>query len=159
MSNLNTSTPSMTGSTGNPGLDRVFRALDGFRIEVPSWGFANTGTRFGKFVQPAAATTIEEKFADAAEVNRLTGASPTVALHVLWDLPGGVADAHTEVLLGYDCPPVWGDRDGFDPSVRAKGIERAARNEVEGAGRSRPMTSISCDCHPSVKRHRNGFDG
>src|SRR6202789_858284 len=39
-----------------------------------------------------AATTIEEKFADAAQVNALTGVSPTVALHVLWDLPGGVAD-------------------------------------------------------------------
>ena len=73
-------------------IDSVFAALDSFRIEVPSWGFANTGTRFGKFVQPAAATTIEEKFADAAQVNALTGASPTVALHVLWDLPGGVAD-------------------------------------------------------------------
>jgi L-rhamnose isomerase/sugar isomerase len=78
---------------GSGHRDRVFAALDGFRIEVPSWGFANTGTRFGKFVQAAAATTIEEKFADAAEVNRLTGAAPTVALHVLWDLPGGVADA------------------------------------------------------------------
>lgn len=72
--------------------ERVWAALDGFRIEVPSWGFANTGTRFGKFVQGGAATTIEEKFADAAEVNQLTGASPTVALHVLWDLPGGKAD-------------------------------------------------------------------
>jgi len=72
--------------------DQVWAALDGFRIEVPSWGFANTGTRFGKFVQGGAATTIEEKFADAAEVNALTGASPTVALHVLWDLPGGKAD-------------------------------------------------------------------
>ena len=72
--------------------ERVFRALDGFRIEIPSWGFANTGTRFGKFVQPAAATTIDEKFADAGEVHKLTGASPTVALHVLWDLPGGVGD-------------------------------------------------------------------
>jgi L-rhamnose isomerase/sugar isomerase len=75
--------------------DRVFDALDRFRIEVPSWGFANTGTRFGKFVQSGAATCIEEKFCDAAEVNRLTGASPTVALHVLWDLPGGVADVST----------------------------------------------------------------
>ncbi len=67
-------------------------ALDGFRIELPSWGFANTGTRFGKFIQAAAATTIEEKFADAAEVQALTGASPTLALHVLWDLPGGLGD-------------------------------------------------------------------
>jgi L-rhamnose isomerase/sugar isomerase len=72
--------------------DRVWTALDSFRVEVPSWGFANTGTRFGKFLQLGAATTIEEKFADAAQVNALTGASPTVALHVLWDLPGGVAD-------------------------------------------------------------------
>ncbi len=72
--------------------EKVFAALDSFRIELPSWGFANTGTRFGKFIQPAAATTIEEKFADAAEVNRLTGVSPTIALHVLWDLPQGEAD-------------------------------------------------------------------
>lgn len=68
------------------------QALDSFKIEIPSWGFANTGTRFGKFVQAAAATTIEEKFADAAEVNRLTGATPTLALHILWDLPNGVGD-------------------------------------------------------------------
>jgi len=87
--NSNGSFGSIDGATQT----RVFEALDSFRIEVPSWGFANTGTRFGKFVQPAAATTIEEKFADAAQVNKLTGASPTVALHVLWDLPGGVADA------------------------------------------------------------------
>ncbi len=72
--------------------DVVWKALDRFHIEIPSWGFANTGTRFGKFVQSAAATSIEEKFADAGEVNRLTGASPTVGLHVLWDLPNGVAD-------------------------------------------------------------------
>ena len=72
--------------------DKVWRALDSFRIEVPSWGFANTGTRFGKFVQPAAATTIEEKFADAGYVHSLTGTSPTVALHVLWDLPNGLRD-------------------------------------------------------------------
>src|SRR5581483_4125446 len=70
----------------------AFKTLDSFQIEIPSWGFANTGTRFGKFVQAAAASTIEEKFADAAEVNRLTGATPTMALHVLWDLPNGVKD-------------------------------------------------------------------
>jgi L-rhamnose isomerase/sugar isomerase len=68
----------------------VWTALDSFRIELPSWGFANTGTRFGKFLQPAAATTIEEKFSDAGEVQRFTGACPTVALHVLWDFPNGI---------------------------------------------------------------------
>jgi L-rhamnose isomerase/sugar isomerase len=81
-----------TGEMAAQQQEQVFAALDGFRIEVPSWGFANTGTRFGKFMQGGAATTIEEKFADAGQVNLLTGASPTIALHVLWDLPGGKAD-------------------------------------------------------------------
>ncbi len=73
-------------------FDQAALALDNFQIEVPSWGFANTGTRFGKFTQDAAASTLEEKFSDAAEVMRLTGATPTLALHVLWDLPNGVKD-------------------------------------------------------------------
>jgi L-rhamnose isomerase/sugar isomerase len=71
----------------------VWKALDNLRIELPSWGFANTGTRFGKFIQLAAASTIEEKFSDAAHVHALTGACPTLALHVQWDLPGGLKDA------------------------------------------------------------------
>jgi L-rhamnose isomerase/sugar isomerase len=76
----------------NRQAENIHQALDSFRIELPSWGFANTGTRFGKFVQPAAATNIEEKFSDAAEVHRWTGVCPTVALHVLWDLPGGAGE-------------------------------------------------------------------
>ena len=72
--------------------DSVIEALNRFQIELPSWGFANTGTRFGKFTQPAAATTTEEKFSDAGQVHRLTGVCPTIALHVLWDLPHGVKD-------------------------------------------------------------------
>jgi L-rhamnose isomerase/sugar isomerase len=71
--------------------NKTVKSLDHFRIELPSWGFANTGTRFGKFIQPAAASTIEEKLSDAGEVHRLTGACPTVALHVLWDFKDGVS--------------------------------------------------------------------
>jgi L-rhamnose isomerase / sugar isomerase len=71
----------------------VFRALDTFRIELPSWGFANTGTRFGKFIQLGAATTTEEKFSDAGQVHSLTGVCPTIALHVLWDCPAGIESA------------------------------------------------------------------
>jgi len=77
----------------------AFRVLDDFRIEIPSWGFSNTGTRFGKFIQGAAALTVAEKFADAAEVHRLTGSTPTMALHVLWDLPNGVADIESVQAL------------------------------------------------------------
>ncbi len=73
--------------------DGAIAKLDEFRIEIPSWGFANTGTRFGKFLQAGAATNLEEKFADASQVHALTGVTPLLALHVLWDLPGGTADA------------------------------------------------------------------
>jgi L-rhamnose isomerase/sugar isomerase len=82
----------MSTETRSVPTEQAFQFLDDFKIEIPSWGFANTGTRFGKFVQAAAASTIEEKFADAAQVNRLTGATPTMALHVLWDLPNGLGD-------------------------------------------------------------------
>jgi L-rhamnose isomerase / sugar isomerase len=70
--------------------EQIHKALETFRIELPSWGFANTGTRFGKFLQSAAATTIEEKFADAGQVHALTGVCPTIALHVVWDFPAGI---------------------------------------------------------------------
>jgi L-rhamnose isomerase / sugar isomerase len=70
----------------------ALKALDSFAIELPSWGFANTGTRFGKFIQAAAATSTEEKIADAGAVHRFTGCCPSVAVHVLWDFPKGAAD-------------------------------------------------------------------
>src|SRR5215467_11124732 len=69
---------------------KIFAALDRFRIELPSWGFANTGTRFGKYLQAAAALTTEDKISDAAQVHRCTGTCPTVAIHVQWDLPEGL---------------------------------------------------------------------
>jgi L-rhamnose isomerase/sugar isomerase len=72
--------------------DRIVAALDRLHIELPSWGFANTGTRFGKYLQPAAAVTTAEKISDAGHVHALTGCCPTVALHVLWDFPRGLAD-------------------------------------------------------------------
>jgi L-rhamnose isomerase/sugar isomerase len=79
----------------------IAEALNGFQIELPSWGFANTGTRFGKFLQPAAAVTIDEKMSDAGFVHRVTGVCPTIALHVLWDLPDGVRSTRgIEALAG-----------------------------------------------------------
>ncbi len=80
--------------------DIAFRALNDFQIELPSWGFANTGTRFGKFLQPAAAGTLEEKFSDAGQVHRWTGVCPTIALHVLWDFPDGLNDVKKVEELG-----------------------------------------------------------
>lgn len=72
-------------TTQDAAARKLFAALDAFEIELPSWGFADTGTRFGKFFQDAAASTVEEKFHDAGLVHQLTGCCPTVAVHVLWD--------------------------------------------------------------------------
>ena len=79
--------------------DAVFQTLDAFRIELPSWGFANTGTRFGKYLQPAAAVTIEEKLRDAGARARADRLCPTVALHVHWDFPGGLDDAEAVAAM------------------------------------------------------------
>jgi L-rhamnose isomerase/sugar isomerase len=54
-------------------------------VETPSWGYADSGTRFKVFRQPGAARTIFEKLQDAAEVHRLTGIAPRVAIHIPWD--------------------------------------------------------------------------
>ena len=54
-------------------------------IELPSWAFGNSGTRFKVFSTPGTPRTPEEKIADAAQVNKHTGLSPTVALHIPWD--------------------------------------------------------------------------
>jgi len=54
-------------------------------IELPSWAFGNSGTRFKVFGTPGTPRTPQEKIADAAQVNKYTGLSPTVALHIPWD--------------------------------------------------------------------------
>jgi L-rhamnose isomerase/sugar isomerase len=66
-------------------LEEVVRRLKAQRIETPSWGYANSGTRFKVFPQPGVPRSVEEKLADAAQVHRLTGVAPSVALHIPWD--------------------------------------------------------------------------
>ena len=64
---------------------QVLDQLSQQRIEVPSWAFGNSGTRFKVFGQPGVPRDPEEKIADAAQVHRLTGLAPSVALHIPWD--------------------------------------------------------------------------
>ncbi len=66
-------------------LDEIVRRIQALAIETPSWGYGNSGTRFKVFGWPGAARTLHEKLADAAMVHRVTGACPTVALHIPWD--------------------------------------------------------------------------
>lgn len=64
----------------------ITQSVKALKIELPSWGFGNGGTRFKAFHHPAAANNVYEKIEDAALVNELTGACPSVALHIPWDM-------------------------------------------------------------------------
>ena len=116
-------------------LARARSRLLNQRIETPSWGYGDSGTRFQVFHQRGAARTVFEKLEDAAEVHRMTGITPSVALHIPWDKVedyGRVVDyAHKlgltigainpnlfqepEYRLGSVCHP--------DPTVRQKALD------------------------------------
>lgn len=59
--------------------------LKNLKIETPSWGYANSGTRFKVFAQAGVPRNAFEKLDDAAVVNKLTGSAPSVAVHIPWD--------------------------------------------------------------------------
>jgi L-rhamnose isomerase / sugar isomerase len=63
----------------------IFALLEQQQIELPSWAFGNSGTRFKVFAQAGVPRNPREKIADAAKVNELTGLAPSVALHIPWD--------------------------------------------------------------------------
>ncbi len=63
----------------------VAARLEEQAIELPSWAFGNSGTRFRVFTTPGTPRDPFEKIADAAQVHKYTGLSPTVALHIPWD--------------------------------------------------------------------------
>ncbi len=67
--------------------EEVIRRLKEQRLETPSWGYSDSGTRFAVFPQPGAARNVHERLQDAAEVHKLTGICPSVALHIPWDAP------------------------------------------------------------------------
>ncbi|NLN75411.1 MAG: L-rhamnose isomerase [Armatimonadetes bacterium] len=118
--------------------DKVKARLKSQHIETPSWGFSDAGTRFGTYQQEGSAVTIEEKIADAAQINKFTGVAPTVAVHVLWDFPNGVSDAQAlsdyakslGVAIGAINPNVFQGREyafgsitSEDPGVRQQAID------------------------------------
>jgi L-rhamnose isomerase/sugar isomerase len=66
-------------------LERVEDRLRSQRVETPSWGYGDTGTRFAVFPQPGVPRDPFEKIADAAETHKHTGICPSVAVHIPWD--------------------------------------------------------------------------
>jgi L-rhamnose isomerase/sugar isomerase len=74
--------------------ERLLWAVDELAIELPSWAFLNTGTRFKVWQQPGTPRTVEERIDDSATVHRYTGIARTVALHIPWDK----TDDYTDLL-------------------------------------------------------------
>jgi len=164
----------------NTGQEEIIhRRLDGLQIELPSWAFANTGTRFGKFIDPSAATTIEEKLADAAQVNRFTGCCPSVAVHVLWDFPEGLKSAgpasrlarELGVRIGSVSPNVFQDQDykygalaNPDGAIRKKALDHIVDSiEIAKATGSRDVTPWFTDGsnYPgtaNMRQHKRWFE-
>jgi len=114
--------------------ERVLERIGALRVETPSWGYGNSGTRFKVFAQPGAARTIWEKLADAGMVHRLTGVCPTVAIHIPWDRVDdwdalGRAAATQGLAIGAVNPNLFQDDDYRlgslchpDPAVRRRAV-------------------------------------
>ena len=65
--------------------EQLLWAVDELEIEIPSWGFLNTGTRFKVWQQAGTPRTVEEKIDDCGTVRRYTGIAHTISLHIPWD--------------------------------------------------------------------------
>ncbi len=116
-------------------FEGIAAQLEALAVEVPSWAYGNSGTRFKVFGSPGTARTVEEKVDDAATVHRFTGLAPTVALHIPWDTVDdyAVLRKHAEdrgVALGTINSNTFQDDDyklgsltSADPKVRAKAVQ------------------------------------
>ena len=116
-------------------VDAIEHALASFAVETPSWGYGDAGTRFGVFPQPGRPRDVYERIDDAAEVHRLTGTAPSVALHLPWDAVEDLDDLknhlrHAGVTVGAVNPNLFEDPDyrlgsltNPDPGVRRKALE------------------------------------
>jgi L-rhamnose isomerase/sugar isomerase len=113
--------------------------LDDFTIEVPSWAYGNSGTRFKVFASAGVPRDPYEKIADAAQVHRVTGRAPRVSLHIPWDAVDdysalaayakqhGVAIGAVNSNLFQDDDYRLGSLTHPDPRVRAKAVEHHLR--------------------------------
>jgi len=129
----------MTDLSAAPSLASISDALAAQAIELPSWAFGNSGTRFRVFGTPGTARDPYEKVADAAQVHRFTGLAPTVALHIPWDEVASYTDLarHAEengVRLGtvnsntfQDDDYKFGSLTHSDPRIRQKAIDHHLR--------------------------------
>jgi L-rhamnose isomerase/sugar isomerase len=86
-------------------IDAVTRAVANFKVAIPSWGVGTGGTRFGRFPGLGEPRNVFEKLEDCAVIHKLTGATPTVSLHIPWDKTDdykGLREHGAALGLGFD---------------------------------------------------------
>ncbi len=85
-------------------IDRIRDRAAAFGVAVPSWGVGTGGTRFARFPGPGEPRGVFDKLDDCAVIHRLTGATPTVSLHVPWDKadPAALREKADDLGLGFD---------------------------------------------------------
>ncbi|MEO6080375.1 MAG: L-rhamnose catabolism isomerase [Steroidobacteraceae bacterium] len=86
-------------------IDAVTGAVANFKVALPSWGVGTGGTRFGRFPGPGEPRNVFEKLEDCAVIHKLTGATPTVSLHIPWDKTDdykGLREHAAALGLGFD---------------------------------------------------------
>jgi L-rhamnose isomerase/sugar isomerase len=115
--------------------EKLLWVVDELEIEIPSWGFLNTGTRFKVWAQPGTPRTVEEKIDDCGTVRRYTGIAKTVSLHIPWDKVDDYA-----ALLGY---------------IESKDMAVGAINLNTFQDPDYMLGSI---CHPSAEVRQKGLD-
>jgi L-rhamnose isomerase/sugar isomerase len=119
--------------------DVLKRQAAAFAVAVPSWGVGTGGTRFARFPGPGEPRGVFDKLEDCAVIHRLTGATPTVSLHIPWDRadPAALRDKAADLGLGFDAmnsntfadapgQPLsykFGSLSHTDPAVRAQAVE------------------------------------
>ncbi|MEV6699481.1 L-rhamnose isomerase [Streptomyces sp. NPDC051453] len=118
-----------------PDIAAVKAALAGQRIETPSWGYGNSGTRFKVFAQAGVPRTAREKLDDAAKVHEFTGIAPKVSLHIPWDKVD--------------------DYEGLRTYAKERGVELGAINSNTFQDDDYKLGSV---CHPDPKVRSKAVD-
>src|SRR5580658_1699428 len=120
-------------------IEPIMQAVAAFRVAIPSWGVGTGGTRFARFPGPGEPRNVFDKLEDCAVINALTGATPTVSLHLPWDRaePAELKARALALGLGFDAvnSNTFQDQKGqrlsykygslthTDPAVRQQAIE------------------------------------
>ena len=127
----------LAGAISDRGIDvgAVEERLRAQRVETPSWGYGNSGTRFRVFPQEGVPRNPFEKIEDAAQAQRHTGICPSVAIHIPWDRVDDFAElgSYAESLgmrIGAVNPNLFQDEEyrlgsvcNPDPAVRRKATD------------------------------------